>query len=276
MRGINKILLLAESELQSTERSISKEIENAGIRIVKRNAEAAIVVGGDGTFGFYGSRNNLPLLFVGMGSHSELGSKGVLAELHLDKIAEAAKALKEGRYLIEEYNRLGVKVGGVKKGETFTDIYVQRGVESNALRYELDIQAGEKRISEFAISDGIIVTTSIGASGYFSYPDKIVSGKMFDEKRFTVINRDEIGICHILPTYLRRESKTKRGLQPFRYTVPMYSKILIKLRREAHARLYGIGHSRKGINAPANMEIEISAERSHTKRIKLTPALKEG
>ncbi|MGC8648456.1 MAG: hypothetical protein ACP5SJ_03090 [Candidatus Micrarchaeia archaeon] len=269
MKRIGKVLLLAEQNMHSSMKEVARIAEKSELELVKKGAEAGIVIGGDGTFGFYGSRLNLPLLFVGRGKHSELGSKGVLAEVHLNELQKAFEALKNGEYKIENYGKLCIKMANLDKGETFTDVYLQRAIESNALRYELRIKTPRKMIREFAIGDGVIIAASAGATGYFSYSDKIVSGNVFDSRKFSKIGKDEIGICHILPTYIRREGKDEKDLQALRYTVPFGSVIRIMLRRKAQARLYGVGDNRKGVSVQQGESVEIKACRAYTKRIKL-------
>jgi hypothetical protein len=60
---------------------ILKVVESAGLSYSSRDPDMAIVVGGDGTFGYYGKKLQIPLLFVGINDNDVLGSKARLAEL---------------------------------------------------------------------------------------------------------------------------------------------------------------------------------------------------
>jgi len=271
MNKITRVKLLIDPDMPAAkQKKIEREIKSTGISIVSKGADAGIVVGGDGVFGFYGKKESLPLLFVGKNSSSVLGSKSLLAEVHIDDIYNAIHAMMKGSYAIERYERLDVIINGRRVGDVFTDVYMQRGVDSNALRYELMVYGNGKVIKEFVISDGVIISTSAGATGYFSYPNKIVFRDMFDPSGFEIIDRKEIGVCHILPTYIHREHIGKgENLHSLRYRVPIDSKITIRLKRRADARLYGVGDRTKGRKVGVNDVITILAGRSHTALIKL-------
>jgi hypothetical protein len=45
------------------------------------NPDIALVVGGDGTFGYYGKKLQIPMLFVGVIDKDIMGSKARLAEI---------------------------------------------------------------------------------------------------------------------------------------------------------------------------------------------------
>jgi hypothetical protein len=64
-----------------------------------------------------------------------------------------------------------------------------------------------------------------------------------DPSGFSVVGRDEVGVCHVTPTYTERAGSK---LHPLRYTVPWGSRIELSLFRRADARLYGTTDSRSG------------------------------
>ncbi|MEM3227699.1 MAG: hypothetical protein QXR58_01275 [Candidatus Micrarchaeaceae archaeon] len=263
-------LLLGSDKLKEERSGIERIIKSAGLKITPKSAQAGIVIGGDGAFGLYGGIEKLPLLFVGKKSPSKLGSKALMAEVYMDNISGALDALIKGTYAIDRQQKLGVSVNGVRKGEVFTDVYMQRGAESNALRYEVHAYGNGIEIREFAISDGVVISTHAGATGYFSYPNKIVFRDLFDSKNFGRIGRNEIGVCHILPTYIHRDG-AGAGMQPLRYRIPIGTTVDIMLKREADARLYGIGDKREGIQIGLGCIVSVRADGSYARLIKLPP-----
>jgi len=246
---------------------VRKIIANAGVTFSPRQAEFGVVVGGDGVFGYYGRTESIPLLFVGVKSPYATGSKAFLAETYFDELEGALVEIRHGRYKVVEQRRLEVLANGRRLGDVFTDVYLQRGAESNELRYRVEI-SGNRSIGESAISDGVAVCTRAGSTGYFSYPDKVRSGDWLESGRHTMIGEDEIGICHIVPTYTSRDGSS---LQPLRYTVPWGSEVRIKLVREADARLYGVTDERGGVNVGVKDLITIRPSRSVTRLIRVAP-----
>jgi len=81
---------------------ILKVVESAGVSYSNRDPDMAIVVGGDGTFGYYGKKLNIPMLFVGVNDNDVLGSKARLAELLIDDLHKALSEIKKGNYRLEK------------------------------------------------------------------------------------------------------------------------------------------------------------------------------
>jgi hypothetical protein len=269
MKGLAKaIILLDRSRPKVPYSEVKRIVEASGVKIVKENAEFGIVVGGDGLFSFFGRSESIPLMFVGVKSSSLTESKAYLAATYMEELASSIKIVREGKYLISEVNRLEVKVNGKVLGSVFTDVYIQRGAESNCIRYMVEVKGSEVNIREYAIGDGFVVCTRAGSTGYFSYLDKLRSGENLEPDKFTLIGDKEIGLCHIVPTYTEREGDRTH---PLRYTVPIDSLITIRLVREADARLYGVTNRRSGIRVSLNDRIEISKSKEVTRVIKLGP-----
>ena len=88
---------------------------------------------------------------------------------------------------------------GPLRGDVFTDVYLEKGADSNCLRYHLEARGKGTDFTESAIANGVIVCTSAGSTGYYSYIDKLRTGTDFQADRFTQIGADEIGVCHIAP-----------------------------------------------------------------------------
>jgi hypothetical protein len=244
---------------------LRKIIHDAGMQVTEGKADFGVVVGGDGRFGWYGRTEDIPLLFVGVKSKSPTGSKAYLAQTTLDELPEALMRVKAGDYSINQHRRLGVLKNGESVGEVFTDVYLQRGSESTCLRYNVRVGGQGVKINEFAIGDGVVVTTQAGSSGYYSYPDRI-KGEWMDPLAFAEFGRDEVGICHVTPTYTEREGTRQH---PLRYVVPWGSRVEVFLFRKADARLYGTTDSSAGIQVKIGDTISIGPGRKMTRVISL-------
>lgn len=231
---------------------VLKVVRSAGLSYSKSEPDVAIVVGGDGTFGYYGRTLPIPMLFVGVKEHNILGSKARLAEIFYDNLGKALKDIEAGKYRIDEERMLSVNCNG-NKSNILTDVYLERGIFAGCLRYAVSIEnkkrskdsASKACFIEYAIGNGVIVSTPFGSAGYYSYPDRIkVSQGNRSINRF---GTNRIGICHILPLFLVREKNGRKQMTHRAcYTVPSQSIIKIKLMRDVNARLYGTTSS-KGI-----------------------------
>ena len=222
---------------------LRRVILDAGMMVSDGKADFGVVVGGDGRFSRYGRTEDIPLLFVGVRSRGAAGSKAHLAHTTFDELPRALRRIGKGDYSIEEHRRLGVLKNGKSVGEVFTDVYLQRGSESTCIRYKVRVTGPGVDIDEAAIGDGVVITTQAGSTGYYSYPDRI-KGERMDPRAFARIGRDEVGICHVTPTYTERGGDAQH---PFRYVVPWGSRIELTLFRKADARLYGTTDSRGGV-----------------------------
>jgi len=261
-------MLLDDGRPKVDPEELKEVIEKAGMTVGDRKADIGVVVGGDGIFSMFGRNEEMPLLFVGVRSRGATGSKAYMAAAYFDELPAALEAVAAGRFTVEEHGRLEVLKNGKHLGEVFTDVYLQRGAESNCIRYRLKVTSKDTAIEEAAIGDGVVVTTSAGSTGYYSYPDK-VDGTEMRVDAYSTVERDEIGICHITPTYTERSGT---GGHPFRYTVPWDSKIELWISRNADARLYGATAGQKGVKIGIHDRIKVIPSRNATKVIVLKPA----
>jgi len=217
-------------------------LERAGITITAGKADFGVVVGGDGRFSMYGRTEDIPLLFVGVRAKGAGGSKAHLAQANFDELPEVLDRVVKGNYKIDENRRLAVLKNGKKIGEVFTDVYLQRGNQSDCIRYRVQVSGKGVDFQEAAIGDGVVVSTQAGASGYYSYPDRI-KGEWIDPSAYASLRKNELGICHINPTFTERTGESRH---PLRYKVPWGCKVELSLFRESDARLYGATDSKMG------------------------------
>jgi NAD kinase len=216
---------------------IREKLRAAGAQYSSGSPDIGIVVGGDGTFGYYGRTLDLPLLFVGVKEPGMLGSRARLAEVTFDKLEDALQLIKAGKYSVAERRMLRVGLRG-KYTDVLTDIYLERGSFSGCMRYIVSIyRGGSLRLKEYAIGNGVIISTAFGSGGYYSYPNRLGSVNWNYKEEFS---EGMIGVCHIIPTYLVREREGIRRLRnKLSYTVPFHSLIRINLARDTDTRLYG-------------------------------------
>lgn len=250
---------------------ILKRVKSAGASY-SQDPDIAIVVGGDGTFGYYGRTLSIPMLFVGVRESGVAGSRARLAEIFYDDLVRALRDIEAGRYSIMEKKMLSARLKR-RPVDVLTDVYLERGKFAGCLRYATTVKpSGQSKFSPFsdyAIGNGVIVSTSFGAGGYFSYPDRLRSGKQ-GRMGSLDFGDDRIGICHIMPTYLVRKRKgISRQSDKIRYTVPLHSIVQIKLLRDANARLYGTTAHSKGVPVRLGDTITVSPAKRTARIIKL-------
>jgi hypothetical protein len=276
---------------------ILKIVQSAGFPYSNRNPEIAIVVGGDGTFGYYGKRLRIPMLFVGVNDKDIIGSKARLAEVLFEDLPKAIDDINHGNYRLDKRRMFSVSIKHKNNDnqnyiagatDILTDIYVERGIFSRCIRYALSVTIQDanskynilKKFTEYAIGNGIIISTSFGARGYYSYLDRIIAGKgkknnQANSNSIQTFPDHRLGICHIIPTFLVRKlslGNKKRTIvrgSYIRYTVPNQSIIKISLTRDADVRLYGTTENSRGIAITSDDKILIRPSRRTAKIIRL-------
>jgi hypothetical protein len=270
-------------------KKILKVIRSAGISSYSgTHPDIAIVIGGDGTFSYYGGTLSIPMLFVGVNEKDILGSKARLAHIFFDDLAKSLVAIKEGRYIIDERRMFSLNYGINGSKDILTDVYLERGIFSGCIRYAVSVYAIDKfkcstnkKFTDYAIGNGVIISTSFGSGGYYSYPDRIKLWNKNNNNK-TIINKfsdNKIGICHILPTFLVRKaekeknrSRNKRHQQIIshvQYTMPFQSAIKIYLLRDANVRIYGTTVDSRGDAISLSNEITIRPSNRTAKIIQL-------
>jgi hypothetical protein len=181
-----------------------------------------------------------------------MGSKAYLASVFFDELPRVLPSIASGEFKVKKSKRLEVLKGRRSLGTVYTDVYLQRGAESNCIRYTVKVR-GRRNFEEAAIGDGVVVTTSAGSTGYYSYIEK-VRGESLDPSGHRKLRGDQIGICHIVPTYSIR---FETGGHPLRYALPWGTKVEVSITRPADARLYGVGERREGVRVLEGEKISI-------------------
>ena len=142
---------------------------------------------------------------------------------------------------------LSVGYGTNKPKEILTDVYLERGIFSGCLRYSVSIEFKTKTqhslsqgFTDYAIGNGVIISTLFGSNGYYDYPERIRLRKRWSDTRNTRNTRNterfsdnKIGICHIIPAFLIRknvdnaETFQSHKIDSIQYTIA--SKSVIKI-----------------------------------------------
>ena len=262
-----KAAVLIDPERPKAKKSdILRMLSDTGIGYSSAHPDFGVVVGGDGIFSHYGRLISFPLLFVSVRSRETTASKGYLAEVDLDDLPKALADISRKNYHEMQYRRLKVSVNGNVRGDVFTDVYLEKGADSNCVRYHLEVRGKDFTFTESAISNGVILCTSAGSTGYYSYVDKLKDGSALRAEKYTQIGVDEVGVCHIAPVVTRRDSTRQ---SPLRYTVPWGTTVRVTLTRDADARLFGLTRSRRGIRIRVGDRIELSPSHDKTRVLKL-------
>lgn len=127
------------------------------------SCDCVIVIGGDGTVLQVAEpcgKREIPVMGVNM------GKVGFMTETETDQLEEACGRLLSGDYLTEK--RMMMSIGIVKDGETvecpgaLNDVVISK---IDAKMISVELYANENKINAY-ISDGIIISTPTGSTGY--------------------------------------------------------------------------------------------------------------
>ncbi len=126
-------------------------------------ADVLFVIGGDGTVlsvGEFANKNQIPILGFNVGQF------GFLTEFDKSQIEEAVKMIKNNDYDIEKGVSAIVSTSN-NKYFAINDAFIQRAMlsEQGSLVLEACVEIDGAILSKFK-GDGVVVSTSIGATGY--------------------------------------------------------------------------------------------------------------
>ena len=258
---------------------IQKILQSLDFQVSETAPDIALVIGGDGTFSYYGRKLSIPMLFIGVPTDKILGSKSRLAEISLQHLTKALRRLVKEKYVVTKRRMLEIKYGTSPSISVLTDIYLERGLFAGCIRYSVTVT--KKNINmednkpeipiftDYIIGNGVIISTSFGSSGYYSYIDRILNPQ---KKLIELFDDSKLGICHILPTFAARRSGHKvkyQQINSIRYTVPVNCNIDITTMREANIRLYGTSIHSEGIKIKWNNLINVTSSTKTAKIIHL-------
>src|ERR1700731_2691173 len=134
--------VLVDSERPKVNESeVVSILKKSGIEYSMTNPSFGVVVGGDGLFSRQGQQLSIPLLFVGTKSRRPTDSKARLAEVYLTGLEAALREVKAGRFKVVKHRRLEISINdGEFKGQIFTDVSLEKGADSNCIRYTMNVR----------------------------------------------------------------------------------------------------------------------------------------
>lgn len=251
------------------------------LQISETSPDMALVIGGDGTFSYYGRKLSIPMLFIGVPSNEILGSKSRLAKISLQNLPKSLRSIEKGNYAVTKRKMLEVKYDKSPAVNVLTDVYLERGLFAGCIRYSISVAKKNKNVengepkrtifTDYAIGNGVIISTSFGSGGYYSHIDRILNP---NKQSYELFDDTKVGICHILPTFIARYEGNnvdhRQLLSSIRYVVPIDSIIDIASVRDANTRLYGATIHSKGIEVKWNKSINITASTKTASIVHLT------
>ena len=168
-----KVFINPFKNLRDTAKLVSKYFD-----IDNENPDFAISIGGDGT-ALRTFTYDLPTLAVKIKE-----SHGGICVVDIDNLEEALVKIKEGKYHIEERNRISVTYGTFYQGSALNEFTLQKTRGYETVTYT--IQVGDKIYT--GKGDGVIVSTMTGALAY----NVNAGGIVFDDD-------NKFAITHICP-----------------------------------------------------------------------------
>jgi NAD+ kinase len=255
---------------------VQKILNSLDLEISETDPDIALVIGGDGTFSYYGKKLSIPMLFIGVPSDEILGSKSRLAKITLPGLPKALRRIAKGNYVVTEKRMLDITYGTSPVISVLTDVYLERGLFAGCIRYSISVSSNKlynkknkPEFTDYVIGNGVIISTSFGASGYYSYLDRV---KNLKQKPTELFDDSKLGVCHILPTFAKRclnDGENYKEIVPIRYTVPISRTIEITVLREANIRLYGTTIHSKGVKIAWNKPVTVTSSTKAAKIIHL-------
>lgn len=224
---------------------VKKVLDSSEIKISESKPDFIVMVGGDGTYLRHAPHNmDIPILKLKGREHGPLGSKGVLYTYSFDSLAACIRKIKNHDYKI----RTEPVIKCVYNKKTYLsagDFYIERHGIKQALRYSIDVITEKARLKIHGISNGFIIATPTGSTGYYAYLDVLLGRKKEPIKG--------IGVAHILPTYI--EENGRHGLhdgirRQFKEDVS-FTAVLFRER----GYLYGVSNLDKGIVIMPNTRV---------------------
>ncbi len=220
-----------------TQGAVRRLASAAGIKPSDSDYDAVVIVGGDGSFLDYALDYKKPVLPIEGVHKGHLRSVGMLTEHKFSDLPAVLHRLSKRQFKVMSEPVLELRYSG-KIYRSIGDFYVERIGTKEAIRYKAVITAGASKTVSYAISNGFIITTPIGSTGYFSYPDIL---EHHSPKRI-----EGIGFAHILPSTVKDIVNGKNVAYKVRRTFSMNAKIDVFLERNA-AYLFGIPKRNSGI-----------------------------
>ncbi len=259
-----KINLIIDKYHNDKAHSIRRALERRGLAISASGYEMTLFVGGDGTFANKSLEfDDRPVLFLSRNWNKPNGSVSYNAQANIDSksLSKIVKAITTGDYRIEGQPVLNAVYSG-KKYPSMYDFFVERYATKEAMRYDIRVRDGKKSFRTYAISNGFIITTPLGSTGYYSYPDTLNGMK---PKR---IENRRIGLAHILPVRIKDFYESKKVGQEIRRTFSDHAIIRATIERDVGQIMFGTAGN-KGIRIRAEKRIDFYVDKKNSLKMVL-------
>ncbi|MCL4374047.1 MAG: hypothetical protein M1360_04360 [Candidatus Marsarchaeota archaeon] len=245
-----RVKLVVDTFSHVNRETVTAQIKEAGATVSNSDYDIVIIVGGDGTLLEHAPKyKDKSILALKGPKRGRLGSRGILVKHSANEVKPLINKIIANKYAIRTEPLLELRYDS-KRYLTAGDFFVERGNIKHALRYTISVSAPHFKLTSHAISNGFIVTTPLGSTGYYAYKD------ILDNKSPRRING--IGIAHILPTFIEDRKDGAKTASRIRRAFPIVASVQAKLTRNDEAYLYGIPSSNKGIKVKYNSLLRFS------------------
>ena len=165
MRSINKIKLFINDNEKSVivAKDLELELKKYGFKIVNRNYDLAISVGGDGSFlrMVKETKFNSDIYYIGVNS----GTLGFLQEIDIKNCVDFVKRLNTDNYKVEEISIQETKIiteDDIYHFDSLNEIVV-RNIDFNT--FKVPVYVDNELLENFS-GDGLLISTSTGSTAY--------------------------------------------------------------------------------------------------------------
>ena len=164
-RKINKVKFFVNDNEKShiVAKDLEIELLKYGFKIVNKDYDLAISVGGDGSFLRMVKENNFNdnIYYIGVNS----GTLGFLQEIDIRNCVDFVKRLNTDNYKVEEIGIQETKIiteNNILYFDSLNEIVV-RNINFNTLKIPVYV---DNELLEYFIGDGLLISTSTGSTAY--------------------------------------------------------------------------------------------------------------
>jgi len=236
-----------------------KILASQGVGVVRDGYDFVLIVGGDGTF-FDRSLDyaSTPILTVKSDGKRPLRSRGFTVKCSLSNLEEAITHIKNGWFKIRREPVIELKYKG-RSYFSINDMFVERINTKRALRYSILVKDGRRAFSTYGISNGFIVATPIGSTGYCAYLDRLANR--------CVARVNGLSVAHILPIHIADFYGKRAVKSKIRRCFSLKASIEVKIVRGPSQYLYGIAKKERGIRVYQGDRLVFSVAKGKTLKL---------
>ena len=165
MRKINKVKLFVNENEKSqiVAKDLELELKKYDFKIVNKNYDLAISIGGDGSFLRMVKENNFndKIYYIGINS----GTLGFLQEINIEECSDFVKRLNSDNFKVEQLSIQETKViteDGIYNFNSLNEIVIRKNDFSTL---KLPVYVDNEMLEDFT-GDGLLISTSTGSTAY--------------------------------------------------------------------------------------------------------------